>query len=85
MLARSGMIGLMAFANKIECEQHQLERPRPRAHALQLTGITGTTGISRRYNQSECAASERCLLLLLASQGARAGKKGKMRGLKSRR
>ena len=36
MLARAGMIGLMDFANKIRCESHQLERPRPRAHALPL-------------------------------------------------
>ena len=42
----------MAFANKIECEQHQLERPRSRAHALALTR---TTGISHRRNQTNCA------------------------------
>ena len=30
------MIKLMGFANKIECESHQIERPRPRAHALPL-------------------------------------------------
>jgi len=52
MLARSGMIGLMDFANKIECESHQLEQPQPRAHALALTR---TTGISHRQNQTNCA------------------------------
>ena len=49
MLARSGMIGLMAFANKIECESHQLERPRPRAHALALTRTTGISPASQEY------------------------------------
>ena len=34
MLARSGATGLMVFANKIECERHQLERPRPAQHHL---------------------------------------------------
>jgi len=52
MLARPGMIGMMAFANKIECESHQLEQPRSRAHALALTR---TTGILHRWDQTYCA------------------------------
>jgi len=52
MLARSGMVGMMAFANKIEYELHQLERPRSRAHAL---APTRTTGISHRCDQTNCA------------------------------
>ena len=52
MLARPGMIGMMAFANKIECESHQLEQPRSRAHALALTR---TTEVLHRCDQTYCA------------------------------
>jgi hypothetical protein len=53
----------MVFANKIECESHQLERPRPRVHtlALALTRTRNITQAQSNHLRQDTARAPRLL------------------------